>query len=158
MRGNRAWFGLTLLMLPTLLVAMDLTALLLALPRLSADLGAGPVQQLWISDSYGLMVAGMVITMGTLGDRIGRRRLLLIGASAFAVDPLMLIVVRGLLGIAGATLAPSTLALITNLFDDDRSRGRAIAVWATCQFTGGAVGPVLAGFLRPSILRREASP
>jgi DHA2 family multidrug resistance protein-like MFS transporter len=143
-------------MLPTLLVAMDLTALLLALPRLSADLGASTVQQLWISDSYGLMVAGMVITMGTLGDRIGRRRLLMIGASAFAVlslvaafavNPLMLIIVRALLGIAGATLAPSTLALITNMFHDDRSRGRAISVWATCQFTGGAIGPVLAGFL-----------
>ncbi|WP_194922682.1 MFS transporter [Catenulispora pinisilvae] len=156
MRTNRAWWGLVLLMLPTLLVAMDMTALILALPHLSADLGAGPVQQLWISDSYGLTVAGMVITMGTLGDRIGRRRLLLIGASAFAVlsvvaafsvSPLMLIIVRALLGVAGATLAPSTLALITNMFGEDRSRGRAIAIWATCQFTGGAVGPVLAGFL-----------
>jgi DHA2 family multidrug resistance protein-like MFS transporter len=156
MRVNRAWLGLTLLMLPTLLVAMDMTALLLALPHLSADLGASTVQQLWISDSYGLMVAGMVITMGTLGDRIGRRRLLLVGASgfavlslvaAFAVNPLMLIVVRALLGIAGATLAPSTLALITTMFRNDRERGRAIAIWATCQFTGGAVGPVLAGFL-----------
>jgi len=132
MRVERAWLGLVLLMLPTLLVAMDMTALILALPHLSADLGAGAVQQLWISDAYGLMVAGMVITMGTLGDRIGRRRLLLTGASAFAVlsvvaafsvDPLMLIVVRALLGIAGATLAPSTLALITNMFSDDRSRG-----------------------------------
>lgn len=99
--------------------------------------------------------------MGTLGDRIGRRRLLLVGASAFAVlsvvaafsvDPLVLIIVRAPLGIAGATLAPctlepSTLALITNMFPDDRARGRAIAIWATCQFTGGAVGPVLAGFL-----------
>jgi MFS transporter, DHA2 family, multidrug resistance protein len=156
MRVDRAWLGLTLLMLPTLLVAMDVTALILALPHLSADLGAGAVQQLWISDSYGLMVAGMVITMGTLGDRIGRRRLLLTGAAAFgvlslvaafSVDPLMLIVVRALLGIAGATLAPSILALITTMFPDDRDRGRAIAIWATCQFTGGAVGPVLAGFL-----------
>ena len=76
MRDNRVWLGLVVLMLPTLLVAMDMTALLLALPRLSADLGATNVQQLWISDSYGFMVAGLVITMGTLGDRIGRRRLL----------------------------------------------------------------------------------
>ncbi|MEV5753373.1 MFS transporter [Actinoallomurus sp. NPDC052308] len=143
-------------MLPTLLVAMDMTALLLALPRLSADLGAGNVEQLWISDGYGLTVAGLVITMGTLGDRIGRRRLLLIGGAAFAVlsvaaafatGPLMLIVVRALLGVAGATLAPSTLALITNMFRDDRQRGKAIAIWATCQFTGGALGPVFAGFL-----------
>jgi DHA2 family multidrug resistance protein-like MFS transporter len=156
MRVNRAWLGLAVLMLPTLLVAMDVTALLLALPRLSAGLGATSVQQLWITDSYGFMVAGLVITMGTLGDRIGRRRLLMMGAAAFAVlsvvaafavSPLMLIVARALLGIAGATLAPSTLALITNMFGDQRQRGQAIAVWATCQFTGGALGPVLAGFL-----------
>ncbi|MGW0070414.1 MFS transporter [Streptosporangium sandarakinum] len=156
MRVDRAWLGLALLTLPTLLVAIDATALLLALPQLSADLGATGVQQLWISDGYGFMVAGLVITMGTLGDRIGRRRLLLIGAAAFAVlsvaaafaaDPLMLIVARALLGVAGATLAPSTLALITNMFRDERQRGKAIAIWATCQFTGGALGPVLAGFL-----------
>ncbi|MEU6019488.1 MFS transporter [Streptomyces sp. NPDC047515] len=156
MRVNRAWLGLVVLMLPTLLVAMDATALLLALPRLSADLGASNVEQLWISDSYGFMVAGLVITTGTLGDRIGRRRLLMIGGAAFAVlslvaafavSPLMLIVARALLGVAGATLAPSTLALITNMFQDERQRGKAIAIWATCQFTGGALGPVLAGFL-----------
>ncbi|MGV9596451.1 MFS transporter [Streptosporangium sandarakinum] len=156
MRVDRAWLGLALLTLPTLLVAIDATALLLALPQLSADLGASNVQQLWISDGYGFMVAGLVITMGTLGDRIGRRRLLLIGAAAFATlsvvaafaaDPLMLIVARALLGVAGATLAPCTLALITNMFRDERRRGKAIAIWATCQFTGGALGPVLAGFL-----------
>ncbi|MEU9831712.1 MFS transporter [Streptosporangium sp. NPDC048047] len=156
MRVDRTWLGLALLTLPTLLVAVDTTALLLALPRLSADLGATNVQQLWISDGYGFMVAGLVITMGTLGDRIGRRRLLLIGAAAFATlsvvaafatGPLTLIVVRALLGVAGATLAPSTLALITDMFRDERRRGKAIAIWATCQFTGGALGPVLAGFL-----------
>ncbi|MBZ4014848.1 MFS transporter [Streptomyces purpurogeneiscleroticus] len=156
MRVNRAWLGLGVLMLPTLLVAMDMTALLLALPRLSADLGATGVEQLWISDSYGFMVAGLVITMGTLGDRIGRRRLLMIGGAAFGVlsvvaafatGPLTLILARALLGVAGATLAPSTLALITNMFRDERQRGQAIAIWATCQFTGGALGPVLAGFL-----------
>lgn len=156
MRINRTWLGAALLMLPTFLVAMDTTALLLALPRLSADLGATGVQQLWISDGYGFLVAGMVITMGTLADRIGHRRLLVTGAAAFAVlsavaafatGPLTLIVVRALLGVAGATLAPSTLALLTNMFRDDRQRGRAIAIWATCQFTGGALGPVLAGLL-----------
>ncbi|WP_030177008.1 MFS transporter [Spirillospora albida] len=156
MRINRTWLGAALLMLPTLLVAMDTTALLLALPQLSADLGATAVQQLWISDGYGFLVAGMVITMGTLGDRIGRRRLLVIGAAAFAAlsvvaalatDPLTLIVVRALLGVAGATLAPSTLALLTNMFRDEHQRGKAIALWATCQFAGGALGPVLAGFL-----------
>jgi DHA2 family multidrug resistance protein-like MFS transporter len=142
-------------MLPTFLVALDTTALLLALPRLSTALRADNVEQLWISDSYGFAVAGLVITMGTLGDRIGRRRLLMTGAAAFAVlsvaaafavSPLMLIAARALLGVAGATLAPSTLALITNMFRDERRRGKAIAIWATCQFAGGAVGPVLAGF------------
>ncbi|MEV4759951.1 MFS transporter [Micromonospora sp. NPDC049559] len=156
MRVNRAWLGLFVLMLPTLLVAMDMTALLLALPRLSAELGATNVQQLWISDSYGFMVAGLVITMGTLGDRIGRRRLLMIGGAAFGVlsvvaafatDPLLLIVARALLGVAGATLAPCTLALITNMFPAGRQRGQAIAIWAACQFAGGAFGPVLAGLL-----------
>ncbi|GIH73574.1 MFS transporter [Planobispora longispora] len=156
MRINRAWLGAALLMLPTLIVAMDVTALLLALPQLSADLGATGVQQLWISDGYGFLVAGFVITMGTLADRIGHRRLLVTGAAAFAAlsavaafatDPLMLIVARALLGVAGATLAPSTLALLTNMFRDERQRGKAIAIWATCQFTGGALGPVLAGLL-----------
>ncbi|MFJ9692721.1 MFS transporter [Kitasatospora sp. NPDC101183] len=156
MTSTRARLGLAVLMLPTLIVALDTTALLLALPRLSADLGASNVQQLWISDGYGFTVAGLVITMGTLGDRLGRRRLLLTGAAAFAAlsvaaafttGPLMLIVVRALLGVAGACLAPSTLALITNLFREDRERGRAIALWASCQFAGGALGPVLAGFL-----------
>jgi len=151
-----AWLGLAVLVVPTLLVAMDMTALFLALPRLSADLGASGTEQLWITDSYGFLVAGFVITMGTLGDRIGRRKLLLIGGAAFAVlsvvvahsvNPQMLIIGRGLLGIAGATLMPSTLALISNMFRDDRQRGKAIAIWATCQFAGGALGPVLAGFL-----------
>ncbi|HWC83213.1 MAG TPA: MFS transporter [Pseudonocardiaceae bacterium] len=151
-----AWLGLTVLVLPTLVVAMDMTALFLALPRISAQLDASGIEQLWITDSYGFLVAGFVITMGTLGDRIGRRRLLLIGAAAFAVlsvvgaysvSPVMLIVTRGLLGIAGATLTPSTLALISTMFADARQRGLAIAVWATSQFAGGALGPVLAGLL-----------
>jgi MFS transporter, DHA2 family, multidrug resistance protein len=154
--GRREWIGLALLTAPALLVAMDITALFLALPRLSADLHASSVEQLWITDSYGFAVAGFVITMGTLGDRVGRRRLLLIGgaafaavsvAAAFSVSPLMLIIARGVLGIAGATLAPSTLALISSMFRDARQRGQAIAVWATAQFVGGAAGPVLAGVL-----------
>ena len=156
MAGRREWLGLLVLVLPTLVVAMDMTGLLLALPRLSADLGASGVQQLWISDSYGFLVAGLVITMGTVGDRVGRRKLLFFGGSvfavmsvvaAFSVNPAMLIAARGLLGVAGATLMPSTLALISNMFRDGGQRGKAIAVWATCQFTGGAIGPVLAGLL-----------
>ncbi|SDK01767.1 MFS transporter [Nonomuraea jiangxiensis] len=154
--GRREWAGLAVLALPTLLAAVDINVLFLALPGLSADLGADGVDQLWITDIYGFMVAGLVITMGTLGDRIGRRRLLLTGAAAFgvasvlaayAVTPAMLIACRALLGIAGATLAPSTLALITNMFRDDRQRGTAISIWATCQFAGAALGPVVGGLL-----------
>ncbi|MFG1709357.1 MFS transporter [Nonomuraea sp. M3C6] len=154
--GRREWLGLVVLTLPTLLAAVDINVLFLALPQLSADLGTSGVEQLWIIDIYGFMVAGLVITMGTLGDRIGRRRLLLTGAAAFgiasvlaayAVSPAMLIACRALLGIAGATLMPSTLALITNMFRDDRQRGTAIAVWATCQFAGAALGPVVGGLL-----------
>lgn len=154
--GRREWLGLAVLVLPTLLVAMDMTSLFLALPQLSAELGASATEQLWITDSYGFVVAGFVITMGTLGDRIGRRRLLLAGGgafgalslvAAFSTSPEMLIVVRAALGVAGATLMPSTLALITNMFRDGRQRGKAISIWATCQFAGGAAGPVFAGFL-----------
>ncbi|MGW2215830.1 MFS transporter [Nonomuraea sp. NPDC001684] len=154
--GRREWAGLAVLALPTLLVAVDINALFLALPRLSVELGATAVQQLWIIDIYGFMVAGLVITMGGLGDRIGRRRLLLTGAAAFGVaslvaayaaSPAMLIAARTVLGVAGATLMPSTLALITNMFRDARQRGTAIAVWATCQFAGAALGPVVGGLL-----------
>ena len=154
--GRKQWLGLVILVLPTLVVAVDLNALFLALPRLSADLGASGTQQLWITDIYGFMVAGLVITMGSLGDRIGRRRLLLIGGAAFAIasvvaaystSPEMLIGTRLLLGVAGATLAPSTLALISSLFHNDRQRGQAISIWATSMFAGAALGPVFGGFL-----------
>lgn len=154
--GRREWIGLAVLALPTLLVALDIGALFLALPHLSADLGASGTQQLWITDIYGFLLAGFLITMGTLGDRIGRRKLLLIGAAAFTVasvlaayatSPEMLIAARALLGIAGATLSPSTLALISNMFRDAKQRGLAISLWATCQFAGAALGPVIGGLL-----------
>ncbi|AXI76644.1 MFS transporter [Peterkaempfera bronchialis] len=154
--GRRAWLGLALLALPTLLVGLDMNVLFLALPRLTADLRPSGTEQLWITDSYGFMTAGFVITMGTLGDRIGRRRLLLIGAAgfgaasvlaAFSTGTTMLIAARLLLGLAGAALMPSTLALITSMFAEARQRGQAISIWATCNFTSAAVGPVLGGFL-----------
>ncbi len=154
--GRREWIGLAVLALPTLLVALDIGALFLALPHLSADLKATSAQQLWITDIYGFMLAGFLITMGTLGDRIGRRKLLLIGAVAFTAGSVlaaystsaeMLIVTRGLLGVAGATLSPSTLALISNMFRGDRQRGMAISLWATCQFGGAALGPVIGGLM-----------
>src|SRR5688572_27913934 len=118
--GRRVWIGLAVIALPCMLYSMDLTVLNLAVPHLSADLQPSSAQLLWILDIYGFLVAGSLITMGTLGDRIGRRRLLLIGATAFGVASIvaafsssaeMLIATRALLGLAGATVAPSTLSL-----------------------------------------------
>lgn len=146
--GARAWLGLALLALPTMLLGLDLTLLHLALPALAADLQPTSTQALWIMDSYGFMIAGFLITMGTLGDRIGRRKLLMIGAAAFAVASVMaafsvnaemLILSRALLGIAGATLMPSTLALISNLFADPRQRALGFGIWATMFALGMAV-------------------
>lgn len=154
--GRKAWIGLALLVVPCLVYAMDLTVLNLALPSLAADLAPSGPQVLWIVDIYGFMVAGFLITMGNLGDRIGRRRLLLFGAAAFAVasvvaaratSPEMLIVARALLGIAGATVAPSTLSLIRTMFPDPRQRTTAIGVWVTSYSVGGAIGPVVGGVL-----------
>ena len=154
--GRREWTGLAVLALACLLYAMDLTVLHLAVPSLSADLRPSSSQLLWITDIYGFMVAGFLITMGTLGDRIGRRRLLLTGAAAFGVVSVlaalstsaeMLIASRALLGIAGATLAPSTLSLIFSMFQDPRQRQTAIGIWITSFSAGGAIGPVLGGVL-----------
>ena len=153
---RREWIGLAVIALPCLLYAMDLTVLTLAVPSLSADLGPSSTELLWIVDIYGFLVAGFLITMGTLGDRIGRRRLLLIGAGAFGVasvvaafssSPEMLIASRALLGIAGATLAPSTLALIRNMFEDDQQRTVAIGIWITSFSVGAAIGPLVGGLL-----------
>ena len=154
--GRREWIGLAVLALACLLYVMDLTVLHLAVPSLSADLAPSSAQLLWIIDIYGFMVAGFLVTMGTLGDRIGRRRLLLIGAAAFgalsvlaafSTSPEMLILSRALLGIAGATVAPSTLSLIFSMFQDPGQRSRAIAVWISAFSAGGAIGPILGGAL-----------
>jgi DHA2 family multidrug resistance protein-like MFS transporter len=156
---RREWIGLAVIALPCLLYAMDLTVLTLAVPSLSADLSPSSTELLWIVDIYGFLVAGFLITMGTLGDRIGRRRLLLIGAGAFGAtsilaafssSPEMLIVSRALLGIAGATLAPSTLSLIRNMFEDDRQRTVAIGIWITSFSVGAAIGPLVGGVLLQS--------
>ncbi|HZC14150.1 MAG TPA: MFS transporter [Thermoleophilaceae bacterium] len=156
---RREWIGLAVIALPCLLYAMDLTVLTLAVPSLSADLGPSSTELLWIVDIYGFLVAGFLITMGTLGDRIGRRRLLLIGAAAFGAasvvaafssSPEMLIASRALLGIAGATLAPSTLSLIRNMFEDDRQRTVAIGIWITSFSVGAAIGPLVGGLLLTS--------
>jgi MFS transporter, DHA2 family, multidrug resistance protein len=152
----RPWAGLALLALPTVLLGLDVTILYLVLPSLAADLDPTATQTLWIMDAYGFFVAGFLITMGTLGDRIGRRRLLTLGATAFAAVSVfaafapsaeLLIVARALLGIAGATLMPSTLSLISNMFPDARRRAVAIGIWATMFALGMAAGPVVGGVL-----------
>lgn len=154
--GRREWAGLAVLSLPAMLLAMDLTLLYLAVPALSESLGPTGAQLLWITDIYGFLIAGSLITMGTLGDRIGRRRLLLIGAAGFAVASVlaafstsaeMLIATRALLGVTGATLMPSTLSLIRNMFHDPHERTSAIGIWATSFSVGGVVGPLMGGFL-----------
>ncbi|MFF5992263.1 MFS transporter [Prauserella flavalba] len=154
--GRREWLGLAVLGLPTLLLSIDNTVLFLALPQLSADLAPSPTQELWIMDSYGFLIAGFLVTMGGLGDRIGRRRLLLIGAAAFgaasvlaaySVSPEMLIAGRVLLGIAAATLMPTSLGLITEMFPEGGQRGLAIGVFISCFMGGAALGPVVGGVL-----------
>jgi MFS transporter, DHA2 family, multidrug resistance protein len=156
MAGRREWIGLAVLALACLLYVMDLTVLHLAVPAISEALHPSSAELLWIIDIYGFMVAGFLVTMGTLGDRIGRRKLLLIGAvafgalsilAAFSTSPGMLIVSRALLGIAGATLAPSTLSLIFAMFQDPKQRSVAIGVWISAFSAGSAIGPVLGGIL-----------
>jgi MFS transporter, DHA2 family, multidrug resistance protein len=154
--GRREWIGLAVIALPCLLYSMDLTVLNLAIPALSAELHPSSAQLLWIVDIYGFLVAGSLMTMGTLGDRIGRRRLLLFGAAAFGVGSVlaafstsasMLIATRALLGLAGATLAPSTLSLIRNMFLDPGQRSFAIGVWVSSYSAGAAIGPLVGGVL-----------
>jgi DHA2 family multidrug resistance protein-like MFS transporter len=154
--SRRAWLGLAVLLLPVLLVSMDISVLFLAMPTLTIDLDPSATQQLWILDIYGFLLAGLLITMGNLGDRIGRRNILLIGASvfgaasiiaAFAPSAAVLIAARALMGVGGATLLPSSLALISSLFPDTRERAAAIGVWTAFFAGGSAVGPILGGLL-----------
>jgi DHA2 family multidrug resistance protein-like MFS transporter len=154
--GRREWVGLGVLAIACLLYVMDLTVLHLAVPAISKSLHPTSAELLWIIDIYGFMVAGFLITMGTLGDRIGRRRLLLAGGAAFGVlsvlaafstTPGMLIASRALLGIAGATIAPSTLSLIFAMFEDPKQRATAVGVWVSAFSAGSAVGPILGGVL-----------
>lgn len=154
--GNRRWWALTALVLPVLLISMDATVLGFAVPVLSETLEPTSSQLLWIVDIYSFVLAGLLVTMGVVGDRIGRRRLLMIGSvgftgasliAAFSTSADMLIIARALLGVAGSTLMPSTLSLIRNIFPDDRERQTAIALWATAFAVGTTIGPILGGFL-----------
>lgn len=152
----RQWWGLAILALPCLLYSMDLTVLNLAIPQISATLKLTGQQLLWAVDIYGFLLAGALVTMGAIGDRIGRRRLLMIGAVAFGLASLlaafsttatMLIASRAVLGLAAATLAPSTLSLIRVMFADDRQRSFAIGIWMASFSIGGAIGPLAGGLL-----------
>ncbi|WP_422389367.1 MFS transporter [Actinomadura luteofluorescens] len=154
--GWREWTGLALLALPTMLLGLDVTALYLVVPSLAADLDPSATETLWIMDAYGFLIAGFLITMGSWGDRVGRRRMLMIGMAAFGAASVFaafapsapwLIVARALLGVAGATLMPSTLSLIGTMFTDVRQRALAIGVWATMFALGMAAGPVAGGAL-----------
>ena len=154
--GRREWISLAVIALPCTLYSMDLTVLNLAVPSLARDMTPTASELLWIIDIYGFMVAGFLMVMGALGDRLGRRRILLIGAAAFGVmsvvaafaqTPTQLIIARAALGIAGATLAPSTLSLITSMFRDERQRTFAISIWITSFSVGAIIGPVVGGVL-----------
>ncbi|QGH32840.1 MFS transporter [Gracilibacillus salitolerans] len=152
----REWLGLTILTLLMLVLSTDLTALYLAMPSITADLQTGSTQMLWILHIYGFLTSGLLITMGRLGDRIGRRRMLLIGAvgfavfsvlAAFSVNAELLIISRALLGVAGAMLMPSIFSLLRNMFHHEGQRRFAIAVVFSAFSAGGAVGPLLGGIL-----------
>ncbi len=153
---RRVWMGLAVLTLPVFLVSMDFSVLYLAIPTLSAELLPSATQQLWIVDIYGFLIAGLLITMGNLGDRFGRRKLLLVGATlfgiasaiaAFAPDATSLIAARAIMGIGGATLLPSSLSLISNMFTEPVARAKAIGVWTAAFAGGSALGPVIGGVL-----------
>jgi DHA2 family multidrug resistance protein-like MFS transporter len=153
---RRDWIGLAVIAIPCLIYSMDLTVLHLAVPQITADLKPSSSGLLWIVDIYGFMVAGALVTMGTLGDRFGRRLVLLIGAAAFGATSVlaamsssaeMLIVARALQGIAAAALAPSTLSLIRNMFLDSEERAYAIGVWVASFSAGAAIGPLVGGAL-----------
>ena len=154
--GARGWAALVVLMLPVLLVSVDNTVLSFALPEISTALSPSGVEQLWIIDVYPLVLAGLLVTMGTLGDRFGRRRMLLIGATgfalvsalaAFAPTAALLIAARALLGFFGAMLMPSTLSLLRSVFQNREQRRLAIAVWAAAFSAGSALGPIVGGVL-----------
>jgi DHA2 family multidrug resistance protein-like MFS transporter len=148
--------ALAALTLPVLVISMDATILGFAVPAMSEALDPSSAELLWIIDVYSFVLSGLLITMGNLGDRIGRRRLLLVGSAGFAVasvaaalapGPLSLIAARAVLGLAGATLMPSTLSLIRNIFVDERRRQLAISVWAMMFSVGAVAGPIVGGVL-----------
>lgn len=158
--GARQWFALAVLMLPAILVSVDNTVLNFALPAISESLRPSGTELLWMIDIYPLVLAGLLVSMGSLGDRIGRRKLLLIGSigfalvsvfAAFATSAAGLIGARAALGFFGAMLMPSTLSLLRSVFTNRDQRRLAIAVWATAFAAGSALGPIIGGVLLESL-------
>ncbi|WP_370941786.1 MFS transporter [Amycolatopsis sp. cg5] len=148
--------ALALLALPSLLIAIDISVLNVALPRMAADLRPSPAELLWMNDIYGFMVGGTMITMGTVGDRIGRRRLIVACAAvfalasavaAFATEPWMIIVTRAVMGIAGAAIMPASMALIGQIYPDPKKSVSAMGAYMTCFLTGMAIAPLIGGVL-----------
>ena len=153
---RREWIGLAALMLCTMLVLLDNGIIFLALPRVTADLGASSSQTLWIADIYAFFAVAFMITMGRLGDQIGHRKLLLMGAgafcvlsiiAAFSVNATMLIVVRALLGVAAATMGPCLLVLVKEMYPDPRKMASAFSMMAMSAMLGVSLGPVVGGLL-----------
>ena len=154
--GRREWAGLAILALSALLLSVDASVLFVAIPEISEYLRASNTELLWIADVYGFMLAGFLVTMGRVGDLIGRRKLLITGAvifgeisvlAAYATTPMELIAARGMLGVAGATIVPSAMALLPTMFPDPRQQGMAIAVFVSCFMGGAVLGPVAGGVL-----------
>jgi DHA2 family multidrug resistance protein-like MFS transporter len=153
---KRAWLALAVLALPVILIAVDNTVLAFALPAIAEDFRPAASTQLWIVDVYSLVLAALLVAMGSLGDRLGRRRMLLIGATGFAVVSVAaafapsaqyLVLARAVLGVFGAMLMPSTLSLIRNIFTEASARRLAIAIWASCFTAGSTLGPIVGGAL-----------
>ncbi|MGW2720638.1 MFS transporter [Streptomyces sp. NPDC001492] len=154
--GANRWVVLVVLCVSLLLVAVDATVLHVAVPAVTEDLRPGAIELLWIVDVYPLVCASLLILFGTLGDRVGRRRILLLGYALFGLasglaalahDPQVLILARALLGVGGAMIMPATLSILRQVFPDRRERALAIGVWSAVAAVGAAVGPLLGGFL-----------
>ncbi|MQY13172.1 Antiseptic resistance protein [Streptomyces sp. RB5] len=154
--GAGRWTVLIVLCSSLLLVALDATVLHVAVPSLTEDLRPSSTDLLWIVDAYPLVAASLLILFGTLGDRVGRRRVLLLGYALFGVasalaasahNPGVLIAARALLGVGGAMIMPATLSILRHVFPDRRERALAIGIWSATAAVGAAIGPLLGGFL-----------
>jgi DHA2 family multidrug resistance protein-like MFS transporter len=152
--SGRRWAALSILCIAALVISIDLTVLQLAIPSLTKDLDPSSTQILWIADIYGLVMAGLLVTMGVVGDRIGRKKLLVFGAFAFAAASVLsawapsagwLIADRAILGIAGATIYPTTLSVIRNIFRNPKERATAVGIWTAMVSGGTALGPIVGG-------------